>query len=76
MVGLLPHTVLPATSPGTVYHRLSLVGLDSAWQVYSVTLQTLSCQPDQHQQIPGRSTTTTTGSKVRAVFRTNCLGGK
>ena len=76
VVGLLPHTVLPATSPGTVYHRLSLVGLDSVWQVYSVTLQTLSCQPDQHQQIPGRLKTTTTGSKVRAVFRTNCFGGK
>ena len=55
VVGLLPHTVL-TTTPGTVYYRLTLLGLDTAWQVYCVTLQTLSCQGDQGQhQIPGRS---------------------
>ena len=54
LVGLLPQTLL-TTSPGTVYHRLTLLGLDAAWQVYLVTVQTLSCEVDQHQ-IPGRST--------------------
>ena len=54
VMGLLPHTVL-TTSPGTVYHRLTLLGLDTAWQVYILTVQTVSCEQDNHQhQIPGR----------------------
>ena len=54
VVALLPQTVL-TTSPGTLYYRLNLVGLHTAWQVYTVAVQTLSCEGDNHQQIPGRS---------------------
>ena len=57
VVGLASHTLVELTSPGSVYQRVEVEGLETSWQVYCVTLQRVSCGEDQHQ-IPGRNLST------------------
>ena len=53
LVGLVGHTLVELTSPSSVYYSVRLEGLDATWQVFCVTIETVSCGEDQHQ-MPGR----------------------